>query len=71
LVDYGNLEDWASTAKEWIDDRVSSVDKCLEDKVKVTLAQYLTKTGKWDLESMKLDLTEYKADRANRPDVAM
>ena len=66
LVDYGNLEDWAITAKEWVDDRVSSVDKALEDKIKVTLGDYLTKTGKWDLESMKLDLIEYRTERANR-----
>ena len=36
------------------------------DKVKVTLEKYLTKTGKWDLETMKLDLTAYKATREGR-----
>ena len=53
-------------AKEWVDDRVASVEKSLEDKVKVTLSDYVTKTGKWDLESMKLDLTAYKTERAAR-----
>ena len=52
--------------KNWADDRVSSVEKSLEDKVKVSLQAYVSKTSKWDLESMKLDLTTYKSERAGR-----
>ena len=45
---------------------MSSVKKAIEDKVKVCLKAYISKTNRWDLETIKLDLTAYKGERPAR-----
>ena len=57
--------DWAETSKNWVDDRLMSTVVAVQNKIKRCLSQYVSKTDRWDLESLKLDLTEYKTKRAN------
>jgi hypothetical protein len=42
------------------------VKKTIEDKVKGCLKAYISKTNRWDLESIKLDITSYQKDRPAR-----
>jgi hypothetical protein len=38
--------------------RVRSAEKCIEAKTKVTLKEFHSAAGRWDIESMKIRLTE-------------
>ena len=59
-------EDWGEKSKNWVEDRVTSAKKAVDDKIKLCLKSYIGKTGRCDLVSLMIDMTEYKGDRPRR-----
>ena len=35
----------------------------IDDKLKLSLSEYIGRSGKWNIEDLRLDLVEYKAER--------
>ena len=56
-------QEWEESAKNFIDDRVASVKSAIQSKIHNMLATYVSKTNRWDLEEMRLDLTAYTSRR--------
>ena len=61
--DYCAPQDWEDSASKFIEDRVASSKRAIENKLKNAFGSYVSKTNRWDLESFKLDLSAYMTRR--------
>jgi hypothetical protein len=71
-MNYHNHKDWEKQNETWAANRTSSAIKAVELKIEETLNDFVSPTGRWDLESFRLVLAGYKAVRelANRQRLA-
>eukprot|EP00975_Prorocentrum_lima_P049358 10326152-Prorocentrum_lima.AAC.1 len=56
--------DWEVDGKKWVEDRVKTSTTYIEKNVKeVMLSNYFSKSGRFDIEGLKIDFTEIRADK--------
>jgi hypothetical protein len=48
---------------DWASSRTASALKAVEIKIEATLSEHVSTTGRWDLESFRLALADYKPRR--------
>ena len=51
-------QDWTTASHQYIDDRAMAREEFLKSEVSNMLGQFQTRTGRWDMEGMKLFLAE-------------
>jgi len=54
----GELQDWKGKSMEWIEKRSKAAEMNIEGKLKSMLKEFCNKSGRWDIESLKIALTE-------------
>ena len=65
------MKDWAVDGHSWVDERVANATAYIEKNVKqILLKSYISSGGRFDVESLKIDLTKYVADKKALTDVA-
>ncbi len=70
LVCWDFPQDWLSEAHALIDERHATSSSFLEKAVKSMMGKYINALGRFDLESMKIDLTTYMSDRKKMEETA-
>ena len=50
---------WYEHSLKWVEDRYEAAQSAVAEKLRNCLRDFQHRSGKWDLESMKLALTEF------------
>ena len=60
------FQDWAVDGHAWVDNRVNTAVSFVERQIKLkTLKGYVTASGRFDIEGLKVDLTKGVLDKKN------
>ena len=55
---------------QWVENRIASAMKCMEDKVMLLLGDFVSKTGRMDMEGFRLSVNAYVVKRKARVQAA-
>ena len=56
-----DCQDWEDSAKNFIDSRASSCKEHIKIQIGSMFSNYLGRTGRWDLEGLKIKVSEIAA----------
>ena len=63
ISNYLLFQDWLSVAHSLVEDRHAVASSFVEKVIRTMMSKYINAVGRFDLESLKLDLAAYMAAR--------